>query len=215
MIFFGGSFATGTYMSECANHTQPMRGEFENIALPYLDEVYSAAIRLVRNAEQAEDLVVRVVDKSRHLYGGLKSTEGVRVWIYRHLVEFAFLEDRQKEDVLFQSQNNEPDINSDFSLYHQLLNNRIDRKSAPSISMVEVLTEENVRNALSFLPAPLRSIVVLCDFQELTHAETGEALRMPVESVRTMLRHGRHMFQKALWDEYTGTVGKNPLAFEK
>jgi RNA polymerase sigma-70 factor (ECF subfamily) len=50
---------------------------------------------------------------------------------------------------------------------------------------------ERVRKAVLSLPVRYREVVVLCDLQELTYAETADALGCAVGTVRSRLHRGR------------------------
>jgi len=55
-----------------------------------------------------------------------------------------------------------------------------------------------VRQAVLALPAHYREVVVLCDFQELSHAEAAMVLDCPVSTVNTRLRRGHALLLKRL-----------------
>src|SRR5262249_6572876 len=55
-----------------------------------------------------------------------------------------------------------------------------------------------VRQAVLSLPAHYREVVVLCDFQELSHAEAAQALDCPVGTVSSRLHRGHDLLLKRL-----------------
>jgi RNA polymerase sigma-70 factor, ECF subfamily len=55
-----------------------------------------------------------------------------------------------------------------------------------------------VRQAVLALPAHYREVVVLCDFQELSHAEAALALDCPAGTVNSRLRRGHALLLKKL-----------------
>jgi RNA polymerase sigma factor (sigma-70 family) len=56
--------------------------------------------------------------------------------------------------------------------------------------------------ALAELPEPYRSVVVLREIQGLSYGEIGEVLEMPLNSVRVTLHRGRRKLREALREEY-------------
>jgi RNA polymerase sigma-70 factor (ECF subfamily) len=59
-------------------------------------------------------------------------------------------------------------------------------------------TIEQVRRAVSSLPAVYREAVVLCDLQDLSYDEAAQILNCPVGTVRSRLNRGRGMLAQKL-----------------
>jgi RNA polymerase sigma-70 factor (ECF subfamily) len=59
-------------------------------------------------------------------------------------------------------------------------------------------TIEQVRRAVSSLPAAYREVVVLCDLQDLSYGEAAQILDCPVGTVRSRLNRGRAMLAQKL-----------------
>jgi RNA polymerase sigma-70 factor (ECF subfamily) len=93
-----------------------------------------------------------------------------------------------------------------YGMARNLLRRRIekDRSAEPEAAMEEFAgdedlledltrreTIEQVRRAVSSLPATYREAVVLCDLQSLSYQEAAEALECPVGTVRSRLSRGR------------------------
>ena len=69
--------------------------------------------------------------------------------------------------------------------------------AADETSAAESLSDE-VQAALTRLPEEYRAAVVLCDVVGLSYEEIGEALGIPVGTVRSRIHRGRRQLREAL-----------------
>src|SRR4029079_5013661 len=58
---------------------------FERDALPFLDQLYSAALRMTRNPADAEDLVQETFAKAYSAFHQFKPGTNLKAWLYRIL----------------------------------------------------------------------------------------------------------------------------------
>src|SRR4028119_1828801 len=58
---------------------------FERDALPYLDQLYSAAMRMTRNPQDAEDLVQETFAKAYSSFHQFREGTNLKAWLYRIL----------------------------------------------------------------------------------------------------------------------------------
>src|SRR5882757_1766152 len=58
---------------------------FERDAMPLLDQLYGAALRMTRNRADAEDLVQETYLKAYLAFGSFRPGTNLRVWLYRIL----------------------------------------------------------------------------------------------------------------------------------
>src|SRR5437016_5354707 len=59
--------------------------KFSEQAMPFMDALYTAALRLARNAADAEDLVQETYLKAYRAYDGFEEGTNLRAWLYRIL----------------------------------------------------------------------------------------------------------------------------------
>lgn len=55
--------------------------------------------------------------------------------------------------------------------------------------------------AIDDLPDAFRDTIILVNVEGLTYDETAEALGVPPGTVRSRMKRGRTMLQKALWEQ--------------
>ena len=157
---------------------------WEEIAREHGRFLYTVAYRLTGNRDDAEDLVQEVLLRVRR---GLETYQpgSMEGWLSR-IATNAFLDDvrrRRRRPV-------------------ELLPDEPDRVLPPAASAEDALATEvlpdDVQEALRRLPEDFRAAVVLCDVVGLPYQEIGEALGVPVGTVRSRIHRGRALLREAL-----------------
>ncbi|MCZ4500136.1 MAG: polymerase, sigma subunit, family, partial [Marmoricola sp.] len=70
---------------------------FETDALPFLDQLYSAAMRMTRNPQDAEDLVQETFAKAFAAFHQFKPGTNLKAWLYRILTNTFINNYRKKQ----------------------------------------------------------------------------------------------------------------------
>jgi RNA polymerase sigma-70 factor (ECF subfamily) len=65
--------------------TEDRSARFERTAMPYLDQLYSAALRMTRNPADAEDLVQETFAKAFAAFHQFEDGTNLKAWLYRIL----------------------------------------------------------------------------------------------------------------------------------
>jgi len=157
---------------------------WEEVAREYGRFLYTVAYRLTGNHDDAQDLVQEVLLRVRR---GLESYRpgSMQGWLSR-IATNAFLDDvrRRRRRPL------EP------------LPADADRvvPASPSAedALVAARLSDEVQDALRRLPAEYRAAVVLCDVVGLSYEEIGQALFVPIGTVRSRIHRGRALLREAL-----------------
>lgn len=74
------------------------------------------------------------------------------------------------------------------------------------------LLGEKIMAAIDDLPKAFRIAILLVNVEGLTYDEAAEALGVPTGTVRSRMKRGRTLLQKALWEQAKDaglTVGDN------
>ena len=168
------------------------RRRFEEEALPYLDRLYSAAMRYTRNPADAEDLVQEAMVKAFRSFHQYRPGTNLRAWLYRVLHTTYISMYRKAQRRPQESLQEEID---EFSFYDQAT--RAGRASAER-EVLASLTDEEVKQALADLPESFRMAVYLADVEGFAYKEIAEIMDTPVGTVMSRLHRGRKALQMAL-----------------
>lgn len=174
------------------------RDWFERTVLGVLPDLVSTALRLTKNATDAEDLVADTIAKAWLGLGSLRDRERFRGWIFRILTNRYLSERRTRatrpaEEPLDESAET-------FSLFERLHQPFLLWWGTPEQEFLDKLARDDLARAIEGLPEPFRVVVTLVDVQELPYREVATALDVPIGTVRSRLARGRALLQKALWE---------------
>ena len=178
-----------------ADLTDEQRREvFVRDAVPYLDALYSAAMRYTRNAADAEDLVQETFAKAFDKFHQFRQGTNLKAWLYRILTNTYInayrKEQRRPEEV-------SADADEEFSLYDRVGS----ATHAPAeVEVLSHLTEDEVKQALADLPEQFRIAVYLADVEGFSYAEIAEIMDTPIGTVMSRLHRGRGALHRALYD---------------
>jgi len=189
----GGPVAEET--AEQHETAEQRRARFERDALPFLDQLYAAAMRMTRNPADAEDLVQETFVKAFAAFHQFQEGTNLKAWLYRILTNTFINSYRKKQ--------REPltvpdDDTSDWYLYDKLGASNVEASAESEV--LEKIPDEDVQRALEDLPEGFRMAVLLADIEGFSYKEIAEIMGVPIGTVMSRLHRGRKALQKALWE---------------
>ena len=190
--------ATGTVRQELTDDER--RDVFVRDAMPYLDQLYSAALRYTRNPADAEDLVQEAVAKAYGAFHQFQPGTNLRAWLYRILTN-TYINSYRKQQRQPVSVSADQDWDStdggDFSLYDRIA----EATQAPAeVEALRSLADDEVKQALADLPEQFRMAVYLADVEGFSYAEIAEIMGTPIGTVMSRLHRGRAALHRALYE---------------
>jgi RNA polymerase sigma-70 factor (ECF subfamily) len=171
-------------------------------AMEYMPSLYSAALRMTRNAADAEDLVQETYLRAYRGFGSFEQGTNLKAWLYRILTNTFINRYRAAK-----RRPDETDLEEveDLYLYRRLggLEGARASRSAED-ELLDVLTEDEVREAVESLPENFRLAVLLADVEGFSYKEIAEILDIPIGTVMSRLHRGRRALQKRLYEFAAG-----------
>jgi RNA polymerase sigma-70 factor (ECF subfamily) len=168
---------------------------FQAEAMPHMDGLYSAALRMTRNPADAEDLVQETFLKAYRAFPGFEAGTNLRAWLYRILTNTYInaYRARQRRPVV-------EDVDDVEELYlYRRLHDEVGISSASAEDAVlGAMTDDSIKAALESLPDAFRIAVLLADVEGFSYAEIAEITEVPIGTVMSRLHRGRRALQKAL-----------------
>ncbi len=171
---------------------------FAEQAMAHAPQLYAAALRMTRNQADAEDLVQETYLRAYRGFAGFQEGTNLRAWLFRILTNAYINVYRAK-----QRRPQESDLADieDLYLYRRLggLDAALAGRSAED-TLMEMLTDDEVKQALEDLPENFRLPVLLADVEGFAYKEIAEMLDIPIGTVMSRLHRGRKAMQKSLYE---------------
>ena len=172
--------------------------QFTTDAMQYAPQLFSTALRMTRNRSDAEDLVQETYIKGWRSFHTFQEGTNLRAWLFRIMTNTYInkynAQKRKGTEV-------ELDDVEELFLYKRL--GSIDQSQLSSSAedqMLDLFTDDEVKNALESLPEDFRIPVLLSDVDGFSYKEIAEMLEIPIGTVMSRLHRGRKAMQKMLYE---------------
>jgi len=157
------------------------RARFEAVVLPHLDAAYTLARYLMRNAQDAEDVVQDACLRALKYFEGFRGEEATsaRAWLLTIVRNTAHSwRKRHRPDALA--------VEFD------------EREHRETIAERDPEAKETLGRALDRLAPEFREVIVLRELQGLSYKEISDVTGVPVGTVMSRLSRARARLQEAL-----------------
>lgn len=162
--------------------------------LPYRDQLFKTALRLARNADDAEDLLQETYMKAFRHYDSFQQGTNLKAWLFKILKNTFINEYRRRK--LLPAQVEFGELEETFE--SALLSHDSGAVPTPEQELIDGSLDGEVRRAVTSLPHNYKVVVLLADIEGYSYKEIAEILAIPVGTVMSRLYRGRRLLEKAL-----------------
>src|ERR1700722_15745331 len=164
----------------------PLAG-FEELAMPLFDPLYNFARWLVRNSNDAEDLVQETYLKALRSFASFRPGTNFRAWMFQ-ILRNTFLSSRSRLDRLMTVAMDSEEEGSELAV----------NTETPEVVLMNRSNSQLVQRAIGDLPVHYRETLLLCEVEEMSYQEIAEVLSIPIGTVMSRLARARRGVRQSL-----------------
>jgi RNA polymerase sigma-70 factor (ECF subfamily) len=158
---------------------------FEEAMLPHLDAAHNLARWLLRNEQDAQDVVQEAYLRAFKSFGGFHGSNG-RAWLLTIVRNTSYT---------LLKKNRAVDLTTTFDEEIHATDHDL---ASPATILEHAEDTELIRRAMDELPAEFREILILRHQEDLSYKEIGEILKIPTGTVMSRLARGRARLKEYL-----------------
>ncbi|MEA4908855.1 MAG: sigma-70 family RNA polymerase sigma factor [Anaerolineaceae bacterium] len=162
------------------------RNEFARLVDEYSGQIYRLALRILDDAQDAEDVLQETFIKAINSISGFEERSSLSTWLYRIATNEALMLIRKRKPNV--SLDDEPDEDTPGEEVNFKI---LDWCCLPENELLSKETRQYLKRAIKELSPNLRIVFVLRDMQGLSVRDTAEALGLTEVAVKTRLLRAR------------------------
>ena len=167
---------------------------FEEQAIPFMDQLYAAAMRMTRNPADASDLVQETFVKAFAAFTRFQQGTNLKAWLYRILTNTFINMYRKNQRNPYQGTIDELE---DWQMGGAVSATTTVTRSAEA-EAIDHLPDSAVKDALQSIPEDFRLAVYFADVEGFSYQEIADIMKTPVGTVMSRLHRGRRMLRERL-----------------
>ena len=163
----------------------------------HLDILYNTALKMTKSPEDAEDLVQETFVRAYRFFDKFEKGTNCKAWLFKIMRNNFINRYRKKAREPARVDFDEVENTYSTELKRDVLS---DESELDADKIFETMVEDDVKNAMDFLPEEFRTAIILSDIEGLSYQEIAETLDCPIGTVRSRISRGRKVLQKKLYD---------------
>jgi RNA polymerase sigma-70 factor (ECF subfamily) len=170
-----------------AQNKEKKKKEFEEIAFQHMDSLYGAALRMTRDASDAQDLVQDAYIRAFRFFDKFEKGTNFKAWLFKILKNVYI--NKYRKELKKPQMVNISDVEASGDLKEAV---------TPEDEIFNGLLDDDITRAMNDLPEEFRLAIILSDLQGFSYKEVAEILDRPIGTVMSRLHRGRKLLRSSL-----------------
>jgi RNA polymerase sigma-70 factor, ECF subfamily len=192
-----GELAGRAMMAGYADDEHDKARRFRDAALPHLDDVFTLARYLMRNAADAEDAVQECYLRALRHFDSYRGP-AMKPWLLTILRNVCYAEFARRG-------RQEPMADEDIEAKAETSPLWQEAPASPESILLRQHDDDTIRRLIDALPQQFREVIVLREINDLSYQEIAQVAGVPVGTVMSRLARARTMLRTA-WNAAEGAV---------
>jgi len=163
---------------------------YRHLVQRYEGKIYNLALRLLRQPEDAEDVLQETFVSAYRALPNFKGDSQFGTWLYRIATNFALMKLRGKKPVFVSLDEPRDEDSAPLEL--------TDFSADPLADVLDDELRGKMEEAISKLPDDMRTVFLLRDIEGLSNSEVAEVLDLSVAAVKSRLHRTRLQLRRDL-----------------
>ncbi len=165
------------------------REKFEQAFLPHLPTAYNLARWLMRDEQEAEDMVQEAYLRALKSFAGFHGTDG-RGWLLAIVRNTCYSRLRRQR------------AHGVGTPFVEEIHGATDGTTTPAALLMQKEERQSVQQAMEELPVEYREVIVLRELEGLAYKEIAAALDISIGTVMSRLARGRALLQRRIKTQF-------------
>jgi RNA polymerase sigma-70 factor (ECF subfamily) len=167
--------------------------DFQTEAIPHQDALYNYALKIVRNSDDAQDLVQDTYYKAYKSFHQFKSGTNSKAWMFM-ILKNTFINNYRK----LKREPSKVDYDDIENIYEEIKSDWTNDNNL-DLDFYQNLLDDDLSAALEKLPSKMKEVFLLCDLEGYSYEEIADIVKVPVGTVRSRLHRARKFLQEELF----------------
>lgn len=169
------------------------QNDFQNVVMPHKDDLYTYALSIARNSDDAQDLLQETYFKAYKNYHQFEGGTNSKAWMFM-ILKNTFINNYRK----LKKEPAKVDYNEIEDIYENIKSNQT-KENNLGLDFYNNLLDDDLSEALDKLPLKMKEVFLLCDLEGYTYEEIAEIANIPIGTVRSRLHRARKILQEELF----------------
>lgn len=179
------------YLSD--EEVENLKAEFKKEALPHIGILYNYAYKMTGNQDDADDLLQETYLRAYRFFHKFEKGTNCKAWLFR-IMKNLFINNYRK----IQKTPGQVDYDEIENFYETIKSERLDTGDLQE-KVFNNLLDDEVTKALNSLQDDFKTVIILCDLENLSYEEIADFVQCPIGTVRSRLHRARKLLAQKLY----------------